>query len=262
MRKTSHILGLFVVLFVQAASAETIFPAVEKPLQGLFVGERLTYVIRYLGIPIGKAEGWVKEIADFNGRKAYHVVVQVRSYPVIDLVYKVRDEHHSYIDVKGLHSLRYEKKLKEGRRRSEEVMVYDPLHDELQYLSRADKAVFKTRVSLPFQDQLSCGYFFRTLPLKGKRSVSIPVHADRKSWNLKVLLKETRVMKIKGIGTFTAMEAEPVIPFEGIFVKKGKIRGWISLDERRIPLKMSVEIPVLGKVAAQLEEYQPGTALT
>ena len=47
--------------------------------------------------------------------------------------------------------------------------------------------------------------------------------------------------------------------FEGFFVRRGKVRGWMSMDERRIPLVMKVKVPVLGEVVATLSGYEPGT---
>jgi hypothetical protein len=46
--------------------------------------------------------------------------------------------------------------------------------------------------------------------------------------------------------------------FEGFFVKRGKIRGWMSMDEQRIPLVMKVKVPILGNVTANLVRYEPG----
>ncbi len=240
-------------------SAEEIdFPPSESAQKKLFVGEKLIYHIEYLGIPVGRAEAEVKEITEIQGRQAYHIVVQVRSSKFIDLVYKVRDEHHSYIDTEKLHTLQYEKILREGRYRADEVMTYDQVNHTARYYSRRNKSEKEMFIPQDVQDQLSCGYYFRTLDVKPRSSVFIPVNADEKNWDLEVKMLDAEPMKIEGVGTFQALEAEPIIQFQGIFVKRGKIRGWVSMDERRIPLKMKVKVPILGSVVAQLHEYIPG----
>ena len=96
--------------------------------------------------------------------------------------------------------------------------------------------------------------------MKSDAKVSIPVNADEKNWDLEVGAKGVREMKLGGVGVFQAIEIEPVVLFEGFFVRRGKVRGWMSMDERRIPLVMKVKVPVLGEVTATLVQYEPGRA--
>ena len=227
------------------------------PPQKLYVGERLVYSVRYLGIEVGRGVAEVKEIAEIRGRKAYHVEVQVRSARILDWIYKVRDTHHSYIDVEKLHSLRYEKILHEGRYRADEVMDYDQEHHRATYFSRKNKSRKEMEIPPNVQDQLSCGFWFRLQDAQPNSRIDIPVNADEKNWDLAIkALKKTKV-KLRKFGVLDALEVEPEIQFQGLFVKRGKIRGWMGLDERRIPLKMRVKIPVLGSINAQLVEYKP-----
>ncbi len=236
--------------------AQTGFAAQPKKL---YRGERLVYSVSWLGIEVGKGEAEVKEIVTVRGRKAYHVVVHVRSAPVLDWIYKVRDVHHSYIDAEKIHSLRYEKILKEGRYRADEVMEYDQKNHTATYYSRLNQSRKEMLIPPDVQDQLSCGYWFRLQDIRPNSRIYLPVNADEKNWDLEVkVLKNTRV-KIPSFHKWEAVEVEPEIQFQGIFVKRGKIRGWIGLDERRVPLQMKVKIPVLGSVSARLVEYRPGT---
>ncbi|MBI4115570.1 MAG: DUF3108 domain-containing protein [Candidatus Omnitrophica bacterium] len=227
------------------------------PPKGLLVGERLVYSVRWLGIEVGRGEAEVKEIVEIQGRKAYHIIVNVRSASVLDWIYKVRDVHHSYIDVEKRHSLRYEKILQEGRYRADEVMEYDQENHTASYYSRLNQSRKEMMIPPNVQDQLSCGFWFRLQDIRPGSKIYIPVNADEKNWDLEVkVLKKTRV-KLSGFEEREAMEVEPEIQFQGLFVKRGKIRGWIGLDERRIPLKMRVKIPVLGSISAYLVEYNP-----
>ena len=239
-----------IVLFF---STRCLFAA--TPSKKLYVGERLVYSVQWLGIEVGRGEAEVKEIVPLRGRKTYHVVVNVRSAPILDWIYKVRDVHHSYIDVEKLHPLRYEKILKEGRYRADEVMEYDQERHLATYLSRRNGSRKEMQIPPNVQDQLSCGFWFRLQEIHPDSKIYIPVNADEKNWDMEVkILRQTRV-KLPGFSEREAVEVEPEIQYQGIFVKRGKIRGWIGLDERRIPLKMRVKIPVLGSVTARLIEY-------
>lgn len=259
-------LCLFFVLGFAAAvsrpagvdAAEPEFPRAETPRRIFFVGEKLVYGIRYLGIPLGTAQAEVRGLTEVRGREAYHIVVRVRSHSAIDLVYKVRDAHHSFIDAEHFHSLEYRKFLNEGASHSSETVVYD--QDARTARRRLGPRSPWKGMEIPrgAQDPLSCGYFFRTVNVKPESSLVIPVNEEGKNWELEVLSRQAGPFKIRGIGKFEALETEPRVPFQGVFVKRGKIRGWISLDERRIPLQMKIKVPFLGSITAKLKEYRPG----
>jgi hypothetical protein len=241
-----------------ASENEKIFPASEKPAAKIFPGEKMKFEVRYLGIPVGEAVSEVKELVKVNGRDAYPIEISVRSHAILDWIYKVRDTHHTYIDAEHFHSLRYEKKIREGSYWTDESMEYDQDAHLGRFYSRKDGSRKEMFVPKNVQDQISCCYWLRLRDVKPDFKILIPVNADEKNWDVEVITHGVREMKIDGVGIFQAVEVEPVILFEGFFVRRGKIRGWMSLDERRIPLMMKVKVPVLGEVVATLSAYEPG----
>lgn len=259
MRKFFAAVFLFLI-FGGTLSAEELknYPS-GIPAKKFYDGEKLVYQIKYLGVPVGRGEAEIKKTADKQGRAAYLIEVNVKSNSVIDWIYKVRDEHRSWIDAETLGSLRYDKKIHEGRRKREESVEFDAAAKKAGYYGKDGKLVREVELAQSImQDMLSCGYFARTLDFKPESSVVIPVHAQERNWNMEVKFFEKGPIDIKGVGRFEAVRAEPKMDFEGIFIRRGKIEGWISLDARRIPLKMKVKIPVLGTVTAELIEYQEG----
>ena len=243
-------------LLVMTVFSQEVFAA---PRQKLYLGEKLKYSVSWLGVEVGEGEAHVKEMVTIRGRSAYHVEVTVRSARILDWIYKVRDVHHSYIDTKKFHSLRYEKILKEGRYRADEVMEYDQEKHTATYFSRRNQSRKEMLIPPDVQDQLSCGYWFRLQKIEPDTQVVIPVNADEKNWKLEVKVLKKASLKTSNWGEWEAVEVEPHIQFQGIFVKRGKIRGWIGLDDRQVPLEMKVKIPVLGSVSARLAEYTPGS---
>ena len=147
----------------------------------LHVGERMVYSVRYLGLEVGKGVAEVKEMVEIRGRKTYHIEVQVRSARILDWIYKVRDTHHSYMDVERLHSLRYEKILQEGHYRADEVMEYDQEKHHATYFSRKNKSRKEMEIPPDVQDALSCGYWFRLQEVQSGTQVYIPVNSDEKN---------------------------------------------------------------------------------
>lgn len=260
MKKTGLIL-LMLVCFTSAGfakEAEKVFPRSEKPATKLFLGEKIKFEISYLGITVGEAESEVKEIVQVNGRDAYHIEINIRSHSILDWIYKVRDTHHTYVDAEHFYSLRYEKKIKEGSYWTDESMEYDQDQHIGRFYSRKDNSRKEMFIPQRVQDQISCCYWLRLQEVKPDTKTLIPVNADEKNWDLEVVTHGVKEMKIKDVGVFQAVEVEPIILFEGFFVKRGKVRGWMSLDERRIPLVMKAKVPVLGEVVATLAGYEPG----
>lgn len=262
--KAIFLFGFFIFSFCLNGLAQELsnFPQVEKPDESLAVGEKLIYGVRYLGIRIGEAQAEIKEVKTVQGREAFHIVIEVKSGKVIDAIYKVRDKHHVYMDKKELCMLRYEKNLQEGFTKKDRVTIYDRQKSQIQVSDLKGKVLATGNVPAKWkstiQDEVSCGYWFRTRSIQAHSQVSIPVFAQGRFWTLIVKTFEASPLVIKEVGKFTALEVEPVMPFQGIFVRKGKIRGWMSLDNRRIPLAMDVKIPVIGTVRAVLENYVPG----
>jgi len=256
--------ALFVVTLVLLTSVgfakepEKVFPRSERPVAKLFLGEKIKFEVSYLGITVGEAVSEVKELVKVNGRDAYHIEINIHSRPVLDWIYKVRDTHHTYIDVEQFDSLRYEKKIQEGRYWTDESMEYDQDEHIGRFFSRKDNSRKEMFIPRHVQDQISCCYWLRLQDLKPDSKTLIPVNADEKNWDLEVVTHDVKEMTIEGVGIFQAVEVEPIILFEGFFVRRGKVRGWMSLDERRIPLLMKVKVPVLGEVVATLVGYEPG----
>ena len=129
-----------------------------------------------------------------------------------------------------------------------------------RFYSRKDNSRKEMFVPQNVQDQISCCYWLRLQDLKADSKIMIPVNADEKNWDLEVVTHGVKEMTIDSVGVFQAVEVEPIILFEGFFVRRGKVHGWMSMDERRIPLVMKVKVPVLGEVVATLVGYEPGIA--
>ena len=107
------------------------------------------------------------------------------------------------------------------------------------------------------QDQVSGAFWFRVQPMKIGDSVKIPVNADEKNWNLEIRILQTDHIEMKELGaSFNAFQIEPLAKFQGIFVRRGKMIGWMSTDEKRLPLLMKTKIPVLGSIYIVLVHYE------
>jgi len=235
------------------------FPeALEKAPLTIPVGERMVFSIRWIGLEVGTAELKVEDIVQVEGRDAYHISLFVKSNKLIDLIYPVRHHHDSFMDVEHLHSLRYEKKVRQGGYRADEVMTFDQVSHTARYESRRSGTVKEMLIPEHVQDELSCTFWFRLQEMRPGGQVQIPVSLDEKNWDLTIDIGEFERLKIDGFGRITAIQVEPMASFQGLFVRKGRVWGWMSADERRIPLLMKTKVPVLGTINMVIKEYELG----
>ena len=229
---------------------------IEQIQYALPVGEHMQFGIRWLGFEVGRVDVLVKEMTKIRDRDAYHIVVTVRSNRLISLIYPVRDEHHSYIDAEHFHSLRYEKVLREGKYRADEVIDYDQVNHKARYESRRSKTIKEMLIPVDVQDQLSCTFWFRFQLMKPGDQVRIPVNADEKNWDLEVKVLEWEKLDTDVFGPLIAVKVEPLARFHGLFVRRGRAWGWMSTDERRVPLLMETQIPILGSIQMVMTDYK------
>lgn len=213
------------------------------PQRAFRVGEMLDYHIRWMGLGVGTATLEVKEIVSLNERQVYHLIMRARSNRFLSTFYPVEDEIHSFVDVKTLLPYSFRKIQREGRYRADEEMVYDQTHHLATYHSFRSQSTKQMEIPPDVQDALSTLYYFRILPLEMGKSVFIDVNADEKNWRLEVQLLKTGMLKLPERKEIPALLVEPLAKFHGVFIRKGRMRIWFSLDEKRIPLYMKARIP-------------------
>jgi hypothetical protein len=208
------------------------------------VGERLEFEIAYGVIKAGRATMSIVDTQQVNGRPCYHILTTATSNEFFDSLYKVRDSVESYVDMEGLFTWRFEKRLKEGKYRADRFEEYDQRRN-LVYTK-------KDTVSIPpyTQDILSSFYYARTVPLKIGKSFPVDNFADGKVYPLKILVHDKDRVKVPA-GRFDCIVVEPVLEGEGLFNQNGRMAIWLTNDERRIPVLMKSKV-LVGSIEARL----------
>jgi hypothetical protein len=224
-------------------------------------GEKLTFQVRWAFIPAGEAVLQVFPIETMNGRKVYHFALSARSYPVIDLIYKVRDRIDAYTDEKLTHSILY-KETKEGKRKKKVVVHFNWEKGEAQRSNFGEK-----RAPIPVKpgtfDPLSVYYALRLHDLKENMEIEKPL-TDGKKW----ILGRARVVKREKVtvlsGTYDTYLVEPTLEHIGGVFKKSKdakLQIWVTADARRIPVKIKSKVAV-GSFVGELLSVENKMAKT
>lgn len=218
-------------------------------------GEKLVYSVRWMKLPVGKAVLHVKDIIDVDGTPAYQITTYTKANRLIRLIYKVDDKVTSYVAVEGFRPLKFQKRLREGRRKKDELIDFDWERKEATYYEgKGEKQ--KKRRTIPItegtQDTLSCIYFLRSLPLQIGKECTMRVATEKKCWDVVITpIKKTKI-NLRNAGKFDALLIEPTVDFEGLFVHDRKLRIWLE-EETKIPLMMVADIPI-GSIVLVLSE--------
>ena len=218
-------------------------------------GEDFVYRIHWGAVTGGYSTLSVQNIDYLEGRPAYHLVSEAHSTGFVDTFYHVEDRNEAWLDTQGPRSLRYEKKIREGKYRVHEVVTLDQtLHQFHEKEYRLDKDTFEEKngqIPPNVLDVLGSLYYMRSLPLEVGKSYTIDVHSGDKTWPLVVKVKKHERVKVKA-GKFDCLLVEPELRDRGIFIAKGKkLEVWLTTDERHMPVKMRAEI-FIGHVSAEL----------
>jgi hypothetical protein len=219
------------------------------------VGENLIFSVDYGFYKAGTATMSVVGIDRVMGSDCYHIQTTAVSNSFISSFYKVRDKVDSYIDTEGIFSRRFEKHLREGNYKMDELV--DLYADRLIALSTREKYAL---VEIPqyVQDILSTLYYIRTFDLKVGRPVTIETYADGKVYPLRVLVNKREKVEVPA-GAFTCLQIEPQLKSEGIFRQKGRLLVWLTDDQYKIPVKMTSKVTI-GSIATKLESLKKSDA--
>jgi hypothetical protein len=221
-------------------------------------GENLKFKVGWSFITAGEAELIADKIVQTPAGPAFAAEAYAQSYSVIDALFKVRDINISWIAADLKKSLGYWQSVREGGYMRDEWLIFDYKNNSYEIHKQNNKK----EISLtPYKftgadiwDMLSSLYFVRSqkLPLKGELYFDI-VNVNEQ-YPLKVLVHGKETVKVKA-GKFDCILVEPFIAGEGIFVSKGKsLKVWLTDDEYKMPVKMSVEV-FIGSVYAELTSY-------
>jgi hypothetical protein len=215
---------------------------------GFGVGERLVYSVQYGIVNAGEAVLEIKNIGVIDAKPVYCIVSDARTNDVFSVFYRVRDRFLSFMDTTDLVSLRYEKHLREGKFKSDRVVVFDQKQHKAFYEGKEITIAPRT------QDVLSAMYYSRTLPLEVGHSFALANHTDGRNYPLVVKVLGAERVTVEA-GTFDCLVVEPFLRYPGIFTQKGRVKVWVTNDRYKIPVLVKSKV-IIGEVSAVLKEFK------
>jgi len=218
-------------------------------------GEKLVFSVKY-GI-VSAAEAILEaKSSSMNGRSAWNLSTEARTYPFFDAFFKVRDRVDSWWDKETLLPIKYTKNLQEGKYRQRRIHTFDHSTNTTNYQKYSfKKGVYKSedmKMLANSQDVLSAFYYVRGQSLKPGQRLRVNITSDGRTMNTEIIVH--RREKIKTIfGDINCLVIEPKLVSGAVFKQTGKITIWITDDEYKIPVKMESAVS-FGSFVAELKQ--------
>jgi hypothetical protein len=208
-------------------------------------GEKLIFELKWSFLPVGEATLEILPIRTINATRAYHFRLTAKTYPFIDLFYKVRDQIDAFTDTEMTHSVYYKKVQVEGGTHRDIVIDFD-WHNKVARYSNFEKE--RREIPLPNGtfDPLSAFYYVRTQDLAVGKVLKRPITDGKKSviGKMRIVKRERIVIAKQKYDTFLI---EPELKHVGgVFEKSknAKIQVWVTADKWKIPVKLQSKVVV------------------
>jgi Protein of unknown function (DUF3108) len=214
-------------------------------------GEQAEYQVKLGPLSVGSGLMQVVGVEPVRGYPTYHVSWMIQGgIPFA----RVDDHYESWIDVETLATRRSIQRIKEVRYRANRQYEIYPEEGRWEQLGTEDADTLSTEFPL---DDISFIYYVRTLPLEVGETYTLNRYfrADRNPVLVKVLRKETIEVPA---GKFDTVVVQPIIKSRGLFGEGGEAEVYLSDDDRRILVRLTSKVPVMGSLSLHLRAYQEG----
>jgi hypothetical protein len=222
-------------------------------------GERASFRITYLKLLAGRASLSV-DPAFVAGR--FHLVAEARSQGFFAWLFRFRVDDRTVADWDPETGCSWgiEKRLHEGRAVRDQVVSIDPTTGVAHV---RDPKIKQERFDLApcVLDVLSAFYALRVRGVSEGALLELPVFDNGKHYRLGVRFLGRELLDLPapfGKRTPTIVVEPQLLEGTGLFVKKGRLKIWLTDDERRVPVRMRSRV-ALGSVSADLEAYERGS---
>lgn len=255
MRFEKYIVALLLFFSFQIGRSDTTKIYRIHPNDAFSFGERLSFEINYGFLTCAEAFLIISPSSVLmNGRDTYETSLEVNSRSSFEMVYKVRDNYKTFIDIKGIFPWKFEQHIRETNF-NKDLEVYFR-QDSLRADAIVNYGTPKSyQVPEYVQDLISAFYFVRTLDFKNSKKgdiITVPIFSDDKTISLQVYFEGREEIDVPA-GEFRAFILKPELT-EGFTKKTSDIYVWLTDDDRKIPVKVKMKI-VIGALVAELIDY-------
>ena len=222
--------------------------------------EKLTYEVRWLGLPVGTFSTSVTGIKNYKGREAYLLEAEMKTNAFLSKIYKIEDRFVSYMDTEKLYTLRLEVYRREGKYKKDAITEFDQTNQKAYFKNFIDNSEKSFDIPEGVHDVLSASYYLTLLPLKVGGRVEYPVYNNEHNYQFFGLIKSKVLIKLPTLGNNEqeAFLVQPYANLKGEKVDKGNVNAYFSSQERRILLLAKLKGPVFTEITISLSKIENG----
>lgn len=217
-------------------------------------GEELVYSVSYMGVAGGELVLRIEDVILYDDSLCYKITATIKSNKTFSMFYRVDNYVESIYDVLGGFSRRYHINQREGRYSNDKTIILDYKNKRADFSSKNSDNIEVKVLERFLQDSLSIFYEIRKRDFSAKDLYEIPVISGKTEYDLKIELLGSRRVR-SAIGTHDTWHVKPYLLKEGEFKDKGDLEIFITKDNRRIPVLMTLEV-VFGSIKAELKSVR------
>jgi hypothetical protein len=236
---------------MEDARAGTAVPPPPGPIP-FRAGETARYSVGWAGTGMNVEAGSISLAVEGE----YRFVVRAETAPWVARFFEARELFATRTDALLLPQL-HEREQHEGARHVTRAVVYDHASGVVRLGRTAEEAAAPEAVVLPLaphaRDAIAALFYARTLPLEPGMRYRIPVNEAGRSLVVDLAVAGRESIQIQG-KTWPAIRLTPAIEQRVTRRRAVTAELWVSDDDRRIPLLVTVDAP-FGAFRVELASY-------
>ncbi len=231
-----------------------------KPM--IFIHEKMTIDIKYLGVLAGKIFLQTKPIKQIGDKHVFSFFGKMVSAPFYKIIYTVDDYIETFLDINKMVPIKYSLVQRESGQLVDDLQLFDQEKLKTYFWMKRTKRGTTTKDNLEtnipyyFQDSFSPIFFVRGLPLNIGDKYEFPVITRGKLWIIKIVVEKKEMLDTP-LGEVEAYRLSAETHFPGVLEKQGDIIFWYSADSYRKLLGFKAKVKI-GSVEGEIVEYTSG----
>jgi len=219
-------------------------------------GEKLIYDTSFGIVPAGTFTLSLTDGGKINEYPCYLITSHSRTNGVFDLVYKIRDETESYWDKEKFVVRKFIKRISEGSWKQYRIHYYFPEDTTYYYVTyKEDGRKQEQSSSLPNpQDTYTIIYWVRLKELSVGDTLKLNISVDGDNHPVELLVEKKETLDTI-FGEKECFKITPNIPKESQKKSFIVMNIWVTDDEYKIPVKLTIEIKY-GTFAFKLKDAE------
>ncbi len=229
----------------------------EEPDLWFPVGESFEYRLQWGVLRVGHAR-LRTEWQEIDGRRLLVIRGVARTGRLVQRIYPIENDVVAIVDTETFLPLSYRQKVREGRRRRHETTIFNHAEGYAEHTCHRKNETEIIPINEDTRDLLTLFYVIRRDGMQVEETAEFQVLVDDEIYDLTLTAQEFERVSLPEHGRVRGLRIEPIAQFGEVFVRRGRMWGWLSDDDRRVCMQLSADLPVANVHAILINVSGPG----